>query len=249
MWVMPQDPQHSPDSQIDPAADVRPLDRLSIIIPSLNAGRDIARTLLSCGGGSWGQPEITVIDGGSADETMQFASALGAKVITSERARGHQLRKGAKSTEREWMLFLHADTELEADWAEEVAKHLLEPANQQTAAVFRYGLADAGVWPRALEMTVAFRSKVFALPYGDQGLLIHRDLYFDLGGYRPIPIMEDVDFVRRIGRRRLHRFYAGAITSAARYQKGYGRRVARNQICLALYFLGVSPRRIARLYG
>ncbi|MEE8246899.1 MAG: glycosyl transferase family 2, partial [Alphaproteobacteria bacterium] len=88
------------------------------------------------------------------------------------------------------------------------------------------------------------------LPYGDQGLLIHRDLYSRVGGFRPLPLMEDVDIVRRIGARRLVVLEAAALTSAARYRRaGYLRRSLRNLACLGLYFLGVPPRLLVRLYG
>ena len=97
---------------------------------------------------------------------------------------------------------------------------------------------------------MAWRCRVLALPYGDQGLLIHRDLLASVGGIRPLPLMEDVDLVRRLGRRRLVALDAAAITSAAKWQRqGWYRRSLRNLACLALYFAGVPPRLIARLYG
>ena len=90
---------------------------------------------------------------------------------------------------------------------------------------------------------------MFALPYGDQGLLIHRDLLRAAGGIRPLPLMEDVDLVRRLGRHRLVRLDAAAVTSAAKWQRdGWTRRSARNLLCLALWFLGVPAHCIARLY-
>jgi hypothetical protein len=88
------------------------------------------------------------------------------------------------------------------------------------------------------------------MPYGDQGLLIQRDLLAQVGGMRPIPLMEDVDLVRRLGRRRLVALDADAVTSAARWERdGYLRRSARNLCCLALWFAGVPPRWIVRLYA
>jgi hypothetical protein len=90
---------------------------------------------------------------------------------------------------------------------------------------------------------------VLGLPYGDQGLLIGRAFYHELGGYRRIPLMEDVNLVRRIGRRRLVMLAAEAVTSAEKYQReGYRRRVLRNALCLTLYTLGVPPRLLASLY-
>ena len=103
---------------------------------------------------------------------------------------------------------------------------------------------------RRLERWVAWRVAVLALPYGDQGLLIHRSLYDRVGGYRPLPLMEDVDLVRRLGRRRLTVLGAAAVTSARRWrQDGWLRRSARNLLCLTLFYAGVPAERIARLYG
>jgi hypothetical protein len=91
---------------------------------------------------------------------------------------------------------------------------------------------------------------LLALPYGDQGLLIHRQLYAEIGGYREIVLMEDVDIIRRLGRSRLIRFDVDAVTDAGRYLRaGYGRRMLRNGLCLLLYFLGLPPHLIKRLYG
>jgi len=97
---------------------------------------------------------------------------------------------------------------------------------------------------------VAWRTKALGLPYGDQGLLIPRDLYRSLGGYAPIPLMEDVDLARRLGRRRIDLLDADALTSAERYRRsGYLARSSRNLALLALYFAGVPPEPLARLDG
>lgn len=97
---------------------------------------------------------------------------------------------------------------------------------------------------------VAWRSRVLGLPYGDQGLLIHRDLLRRVGGVRPLPLMEDVDLIRRLGRGRLVALAADAVTSAARWEReGYARRSARNLMCLSLWFAGVPPWLIRKLYA
>ena len=97
---------------------------------------------------------------------------------------------------------------------------------------------------------MALRCALFKLPYGDQGLLVNRRLYDRLGGFRSLPLMEDVDLVRRIGRRRLVLLRSKAVTSPARYLKrGYLARIARNALCLTLYYLHVPPRYLARIYA
>ena len=124
------------------------------------------------------------------------------------------------------------------------------PGNEGRAACFRFALDDRAVAARLLERLVALRCCLFALPYGDQGLLIQRSLYEALGGYRPLPMMEDVDFVRRIGRRRLAHLRTPAVTSAVRFRRaGYVPRMMRNVCCLLLFSLGVRAETVARLYG
>ena len=118
-----------------------------------------------------------------------------------------------------------------------------------TAGCFRlrWPIAPGGTVDRARG---ALRTSIAALPYGDQGLLVPRSLYQLLGGYRPLPLMEDVDLVGRIGRRRLVTLDGEAWTSAERWRRdGWTRRSLRNLACLSLYLIGVSPRQIARLYG
>ena len=95
-----------------------------------------------------------------------------------------------------------------------------------------------------------WRCSLLALPYGDQGLLISRFLYEAVGGFAAIPLMEDIDLVRRLGRRRLAPIPVPLYSSSRRYLGGgYIRRPLRNLFCLSLYFAGMPPRRIARLYG
>ncbi len=97
---------------------------------------------------------------------------------------------------------------------------------------------------------MAWRCRRLALPYGDQGLLLPRALLDAVGGVRPLPLMEDLDLVRRLGRRRLSALDADAVTSAARWERdGWLRRSARNLLCLGLFFAGVPPRLIARVYA
>jgi hypothetical protein len=118
------------------------------------------------------------------------------------------------------------------------------------AAVFTFRLDDPAWQARLIERGVALRGRLLALPYGDQGLLISRQMYEEVGGFRPLPLMEDVDLIRRIGRGRLDTLDIAATTSAERWrQDGWWRRSARNLSCLALHRLGVRPERIARLYG
>ena len=222
---------------------------LTIVIPTLDAGDTLAATLAALGGAAF-ETETIVADGGSGDATRAIAEAAGARLIMAPRGRGVQLAAGAATAAGEWLLFLHADTVPAAGWATAVAGFMADSAHRLCAAHFRFALDDAAPAARRLERLVGWRCRVLGLPYGDQGLLMSRALYDQLGGFRPWPLMEDVDMVRRVGRRRLIALEVAAVTSAAAYRReGYVRRPLRNLACLALYYLGVAPGVIARTYN
>ena len=221
---------------------------LSIVIPALDAGDTLEATLAALGEAAF-ETEAIVADGGSRDATRAVAEGAGARLIAAPRGRGTQLAAGAAAAGGAWLLFLHADTVPAAGWAAAVEAFMADPANARRAAFFRFALDDAAPAARRLERLVGWRCRLLGYPYGDQGLLMSRALYDEVEGFRPWPLMEDVDMARRIGRRRLAVLDAAAVTSAAAYRRGgYVRRPLRNLACLALYYLGVAPRLIERLY-
>jgi rSAM/selenodomain-associated transferase 2 len=228
---------------------------ISVVIPTLNAESRLAACLSALVPATVDGlvREVIIVDGGSADRTLRIADQAGARIINAPAGRGRQLQAGANAARFAWILFLHADTVLESGWEREVGmfvERVEMGARPETAAVFRFVLDDLGSLPRLIEWGVAMRTSILRLPYGDQGLLIPRRLYDRIGGFRDLPLMEDVDIVRRLGRARTSVLRTAAVTSAVRYQRdGYVRRVARNLGCLALYYLRVPPRVIARFYG
>jgi rSAM/selenodomain-associated transferase 2 len=228
---------------------------ISVIIPTLNAEAGLARTLAALVPAAVDGlvREVIVIDGGSSDRTAAVAEEAGATFHVRSGGRGYQLVAGAHRARFPWLLFLHADTVLEPGWEGEASAFMAAVDTGKrplAAAAFRFALDDAGFRPRLLERLVAARCALLRLPYGDQGLLIPRLLYADIGGYRSHPLMEDVDIVLRLGRRRLAMLRSRAATSAVRYRSdGYLRRSLRNLVCLTLYFLGVPTPVIRRVYG
>jgi len=228
---------------------------LTVIIPTLNAERTLGATLagLVPGAVSGLVKDVIVVDGGSSDDTVMIAEGAGCEIIHTHKGRGTQLAAGGARGRGEWLLFLHADTVLEADWEQEVRGFIEQvelSGNVERAAHFAFKLNATDTKARWIERGVAARCAVFGLPYGDQALMISRRYYDKLGGYREMPLMEDVDLVRRIGRRRLQRLRSAAVTGAERYRRdGFIARAARNAVCLSLYFLYVPTRLIARLYG
>jgi rSAM/selenodomain-associated transferase 2 len=222
---------------------------ISVIIPTLDAAEELPGTLAALAGSGLLR-EIIVSDGGSRDDTVAIAAAVGARLVTGPRGRGIQLIAGAAAAIGDWLLFLHADCRLAAGWERAAAEFIARPGASGHAGYFSFALDDTDPAARRLERIVAWRCRLLGLPYGDQGLLIARSLYDAVGGFAPIPLMEDVDLIRRLGRRRLAPIAAQVISSARRYrQDGYLRRPLRNLLCLSLYFAGVPPRRIERLYG
>lgn len=227
---------------------------LSVIIPALNAERTLGPVLAALVPGAVDGliKDVIIADGGSEDGTRIMAETAGATFIETEPGRGIQLAAGAEAARGDWFLFLHADTVLGPGWIGEVRDFIktCADAGVQRAGYFRFALDHRDFRARSLERLVALRCAVFGLPYGDQGLLVSRRHYAGVGRFAALPLMEDVDLVRRIGWRRLKGLRTPAITSAARYRsEGYARRAGRNALCLGLYYAGMPLRHLTRLYG
>jgi rSAM/selenodomain-associated transferase 2 len=228
---------------------------ISVIIPTLNAEVTLPGTLTALVPAAVGGlvREVIVVDGGSSDRTGDITDHAGANLVKTSPGRGQQLKMGAARARFPWLLFLHADTALESGWEHEASTFMRAVDRQElplAAAAFRFALDDTGLGPRLLEGLVAMRCAALRIPYGDQGLLIPRRLYEEIGGHRPLPLMEDVELVRRLGRARLMLLRTRAVTSAARYRReGYLRRGARNLLCLTLWAAGVPISLIVRIYG
>lgn len=213
---------------------------ISAIIPSLNAGNDLA----ACLGSLSDADEIIVADGGSTDATLAIARRAGARIVSGEIGRGVQMAKGAVVARGEALLFVHADTRLSLGWRTLADSHLAE---SQRPACFHLKLDDPAWQARLIERAVDLRTRL-GLPYGDQGLLVSRLAYDAAGGFRALVLMEDVDLMHRLAKPVI--LDGEALTSADRWRRdGWARRSLRNLACLSLWRLGVSPDRIAKIYA
>lgn len=224
---------------------------ISVVIPTLNAADTLVPTLSALVEAAMRGlvQEVIIADGGSTDDTLAIADDAGAVIVRCEKGRGNQLARGARAARAPFLLFLHADTILAKGWEHE-ALRFMRKDGERKAAYFRFALDETRKRGRFLEKLVALRCRLFALPYGDQGLLISKALYERLGGFKPLPLMEDVDLVGRLKRKRLVGLNAAASTSARRYRTGgYVARPLRNLFILTLWKLGVPAKRLARLYG
>lgn len=220
---------------------------LTIIMPTLNAASALPATLDALLEGVWEGlvRQVVISDGGSKDATQRIAEAAGAEWVIGAPGRGGQIARGVAATQTPWVLILHADTVLEEGWTEAVRAAIADP---DAAHHFQLGFDTRGVMPGLVAGWANWRARVLGLPYGDQGLLIHRDLLDAVGGVPDLPLMEDVSMARALkGRHR--QMKVRAVTSAAKFERdGWVRRGARNLILLARYFAGADPVTLAKAY-
>jgi rSAM/selenodomain-associated transferase 2 len=215
---------------------------IAVIIPTRNAASTLPATLAALQPGQNLISEIIISDAGSTDGTANLAPE---KLITGPPSRGGQIRAGIAASKAPFLLILHADSILPETWPA-----IIEPAlkTPQYGHYFRLRFASDKTAARLLEAIAALRCAAAKLPYGDQGLLISRSLLAESGGYPDIPLMEDVALARRL-RNRLRPLPAAILTSAVKYEcGGWLRRPLKNACCLSLYFAGMPPAKIQKIY-
>lgn len=221
---------------------------LSVVIPTLNAVDRLPDCFEALYEGLFDGliREVIVSDGGSDDATCAIAAELGAHVLSGPPGRGGQLRRGSEASTAPWLMVLHADSRLRPGWAQVVTRHMATAPGK--AGYFWLRFDAAGVTPALVAGWANLRSRSLGLPYGDQGMVLRRDLLDRVGGYPDQPLMEDVALARAL-RGRLRPLGHIAVTSADRYiAEGWVRRGARNLWCLTRYGLGADPEVLARTY-
>lgn len=221
--------------------------RLAIVMPVLNEAGALRTHLTEALAAA---DETWVVDGGSRDDSLGIAEELGAHTATAPAGRGSQLRHGAElalHAGAEALVFLHADTSLPPHARNDIESALRGGAKgggfcvrfDDPRAVFRIG-----------ERIVNLRTRLLSAPLGDQAQFVAAAAYVEIGGMREWPILEDIDFVRRLRRHGRVQVLAGPVVTAARrfQERGIVRTIARNWLIWLLYLGGVPPHRLATLY-
>lgn len=224
--------------------------KISVIVPVLNEEAEIGgcvRALRSLSG----DLEILVADGGSADRTLAEALEAGAdRLIRSAAGRGTQMRAGAMAATGGALLFLHADARLPPDAAAQVEQTLAQPRWSGGAFRMRYRTGGMGWFPRLCLVLSEQRSRITRIPYGDQAVFTRRSMYEAVGGMPEQPLMEDIEFARRLRRAGPIRRVPAAVTASGRRFQAHPFRCF---LCWntfpTLYRAGVSAQRLARWYG
>jgi len=217
---------------------------VSIVIPVYRDAEALARL---CASRRFADADVIVA---ATPEDRESLAALRAahpsfRWIEAPRGRARQMNAGAAAAGGRWLVFLHADTQLPADWRDAIARADADP--RVSLGCFRFALDSPSWCARAIEIGVRLRVAIFGLPYGDQALFVRRADFAVAGGYADLPIMEDVDLVLRFRRRgRLYRAPNPAVTSARKWERdGWMSRTVTHLRLIVLYFLGVTPERLA----
>lgn len=231
-------------SAVEPRAPAAP--SVSVIIPVLRDAAHLARLLQRLPDRA--RCEVVVANGDAGDPAIgDLRRRRDVVWVDSEPGRGRQMNAGAARAGGAWLLFLHADALPDAGWLDEIGRAAAAGA---VGGCFRLRI-DARRWQaRAIEAGVRWRARWLGIVYGDQGVFVRRGLFRQLGGYRPMPVMEDADLVRRMrSRGRFWRSPLAVTVSARRWERdGWWRRTAANLRILALHLAGRSPDRLAALY-
>jgi len=171
---------------------------LSIIIPTLDEASHLPLLFADLNGWPY-DCDVTIVDGGSKDSTISIAQIQGVNIIKSvKQNRGYQLRIGGSKAIGDWLLFLHADSRLDPQWSNSLLKIISKKTSKDYAWYFDFKIRKYNLEFRILEAAVKLRSRFLQKPYGDQGLLLHKDLYYLSGGFSSLKIMEDLELITRI---------------------------------------------------
>jgi rSAM/selenodomain-associated transferase 2 len=219
--------------------------RVAIVVPALDEEEALGRTLPAALAAA---DEVVVSDGGSRDRTLAVARALGARTVTGPPSRGGQLNRGAAAAPAaDLLLFLHADTLLPPDGVE-LARAAVAAGAVGGGFLVRFDVDRPSL--RLGARLINLRTRATRVPLGDQAQFATAAAFRRLGGYRDWPILEDLDFARRLKRLGRVALVGRPVTTAARrfVERGVAATVATNWLIWGLFFAGVPPHRLTRLY-
>lgn len=220
-----------------------------MIVPALDEEAELEETLRRARAALAPDAELIIVDGGSSDRTLEIARRHG-RAFTSDPCRGGQLRRGAAEARGKVLIFLHADTWLSAGTGEAIREALVDGA-EAGCLRFAFRPPERDIRYRLLALGMNWRTRHFTTATGDQAIFATRRAYDDSGGFRPIPLFEDVVFVRSL--RGITRFVPldmPALTSGRRWDHaGFLRTTITHWGLRAAFAMGADPRTLARFYA
>jgi rSAM/selenodomain-associated transferase 2 len=225
--------------------------KISLIIPVFNEASIVENYLSKIPMRS--DVEVIIVDGQSGDETVALCEKMPLKykpkiIISPLKGRANQLNFGASLAMGEILFFLHLDSQLPLDYFTQIEELLSRP--QAIAGAFSLAIDAPQIHFRWLEKLVNWRSRYFSLPYGDQGLFLKTSVFKMMGGFVPMPIMEDYEFVQRLKKQgTIYISQASVLTSGRRWQKlGILKTTLINQGIILGYYLKIDPKILANWY-
>jgi rSAM/selenodomain-associated transferase 2 len=220
--------------------------QVSVIVPVLDEERCLVASLATAR--LPGVREIIVVDGGSSDGTVQVAKRLADRTLIGQRGRARQMNAGARVASGAVLLFLHADTLLPRTFVEDVRRGL--SAARAVGGRFDVRFSQNSPLLTLTAWLMNLRSRATGISTGDQAMFVRREVFETLGGFADIPLMEDVEFSRRLKRAgRIACLRSKVTTSSRRWlRRGVIRTILLMWSLRLLFFCGVSPERMSRLY-
>lgn len=222
------------------------LNKISIIIMTLNEEELVGGLLLSLR--NIENTEIIISDGGSIDRTCRVASRYTDKIIRGEKGRGRQLNAGAALATGDILWFLHVDSTPPDNFKQHILKTLEKPG--VAGGAFTLAIDSDLSSLKFISRVVELRSMISGIPYGDQGIFVKRDTFKKMNGYKNIPLLEDIEFGRRLIKEGKIEILKPKIITCARAWERYGvlRTTLRNWVYVTLFFMGYSPHKLYERY-
>ncbi len=224
--------------------------KFSIVVPVFHEAERINKLIEHLNDlDSDGNVEIIIVDGAQEKDTLQIIQGETVIRISSEQGRSKQMNAGASAARGEILIFLHADTELPIHALRKISSFVEQ--TEYVGGAFDLGIKSNKVIFKVIGTFSSLRSRLSRIPFGDQAIFIRKEYFNKIGGYKEIPLMEDVDLLRRIKKSggRIRIFYDRVMTSPRRWEKeGVVCCTLRNWTLQLLYFWGVSPDKLTHFY-